>query len=76
MKEQLAANATGKYDSLFQSIDQGFCTIALKYDNNNKAVDYQFLEVSPSFEQQTGIKDAVGKWMSEISSDQDAHKGR
>ena len=71
MKEQLKETATGKYYELFQSIDQGFCTIQLKYDKNNKPIDYQFIEVSPSFEQQTGIKDGAGKWMRDIAAEQE-----
>ncbi len=42
------------------------------YDEKDKPIDYQFLEVSPSFEHQTGIKDGAGRWMREIAPDQDA----
>jgi signal transduction histidine kinase/PAS domain-containing protein len=71
MKDQLAQQATQKYLELFQSIDQGFCTITVRYDQADNPVDYQFNEVSPSFEYQTGIKQAAGKWMRDIAADQD-----
>ncbi|MXV53228.1 PAS domain-containing protein [Pedobacter sp. HMF7647] len=72
IKDELAQRATKKYLELFQSIDQGFCTITVKYDENDKPIDYQFIEVSPSFEYQTGIKDAAGKWIKDIDPEQDA----
>lgn len=71
VKEELAQQATQKYLELFQSIDQGFCTITVKYDEADKPLDYQFNEVSPSFEYQTGIKEGAGKWMRDIAADQD-----
>src|SRR5258707_2137446 len=36
------------------------------FDENEKPVDYRFLQVSPSFERQTGIKNATGRRMREI----------
>ena len=45
-----------KYRMLFDSIDEGFCTIEVLFDGNDKPIDYRFLEVNPSFEIQTGLK--------------------
>lgn len=56
---------------LYNALDQGFCTIKLAFDAQDTPTDYQFVEVSPSFEAQTGIKDAAGRWMREIAPDQD-----
>ncbi len=42
------------YRMLFESIDEGFCTIEVLFDQNEKPVDYRFLRISPSFERQTG----------------------
>jgi PAS domain S-box-containing protein len=55
------------YRMLFESIDEGFCTIEVLFDQNEKPVDYRFLQVSPSFERQTGIKNAAGRRMREIA---------
>jgi PAS domain S-box-containing protein len=63
--------AEERYLALYDAIDQGFCTIELKFDEHDQPVDYRFIDVSPSFEQQTGIRDAAGKWMRAIASDQD-----
>jgi len=62
-----------RYLALFNSIDQGFCTLEVLFDENERPVDYRFLEVSPSFERQTGIRNAAGRWMREIAPDQDEH---
>ncbi len=71
LKEELQKKAEERFNTLFSSIDQGYCTIKMKYDENGVAVDYQFLELSPSFEHQSGITRGKGKWMREIAPDQD-----
>ncbi|HYD79449.1 MAG TPA: EAL domain-containing protein [Paucimonas sp.] len=65
--------AEERYLALFNAIDQGFCTMELAFDANWKPVDYRYLEVSPSFERQTGIRNAAGRWMREIVPDHDQH---
>ncbi len=62
-----------RYRSLFNSIDAGFCVIEMKFGADGNALDYRFLEVNDSFEQHTGIKDAVGKWMRDIAPDHEQH---
>ena len=66
-------NAEERYLALFNAIDQGFCTIEVAFDEHDNPVDYRFLEVSPSFERQTGIENGAGRWMREIAPDQDQH---
>ena len=56
-----------KYRTLFDSIDEGFCTIEVLFDENDNPVDYRFLEVNPSFEKQTGIQNARGRRMRQIA---------
>ncbi|MEO6656117.1 MAG: CHASE3 domain-containing protein, partial [Pyrinomonadaceae bacterium] len=67
--EQTLVESEEKYRSLFESIDEGFCIVEIIFNERKRAVDYRFVETSPSFETQTGIKDAVGKTMSEIVPD-------
>ena len=57
------------YMALFDSIDEGFCTIEVIFDENKKPVDYRYLEMNPAFEKQTGYSDAKGKLMRDITSD-------
>ena len=60
-------NEGGLHRSILESSDLGFCTIEVVFDENEKPLDYRFLEVSSSFERQTGIKNAAGRWMREIA---------
>jgi PAS domain S-box-containing protein len=55
-----------KYRSLFESIDQGFCTIEVLFDEQDRPVDYRFLSINPCFERQTGLAGAVGRRMLEM----------
>jgi PAS domain S-box-containing protein len=61
------------YRMLFESIDEGFCTIEVLFDQNEKPVDYRFLQINPSFERQTGIKNAAGRRMREIAPQHEEH---
>ena len=60
-----------RYLGLYNAFNQGFCTVEVAFGPTGRPTDYRFLEVSPSFEAQTGIKDAAGKWMRDIAPDQD-----
>ncbi|MGI4833501.1 MAG: PAS domain-containing protein [Janthinobacterium lividum] len=71
LKEEAARQATERYQTLFGAIDQGFCIIENRYDAQGRALDYRFLEVSASFEQQTGIRNGAGRWVREIAANQD-----
>ena len=61
------------YRMLFESIDEGFCTIEVLFDQNEEPVDYRFLQINPSFERQTGIKNAAGRRMREIAPQHEEH---
>ncbi|QKT02613.1 PAS domain S-box protein [Ectothiorhodospiraceae bacterium 2226] len=61
-----------RYRSLFHSIDEGFCVMEVLFDAEDHPVDYRWLEVNPSFERQTGLRDAVGKTARELVPDLDA----
>lgn len=65
--------SAAKYLSLFNSIDQGFCVIKVLFDENQKASDYQFLEINPAFEAQTGLTNIIGKNMRTLAPDHEDH---
>jgi PAS domain S-box-containing protein len=73
LAEETLRKSEEKYRTLFDSIDEGFCTIEMLFDGNDKPVDYRFLEVNPSFEKQTGIQNARGRRMREIAPLHEAH---
>ena len=57
------------YLTLFNSIDEGFCTVEVIFDEDEHPVDYRFLEVNPAFEKQTGLVDAQGSLMRDLAPD-------
>jgi PAS domain S-box-containing protein len=71
--EQLVLESEEKYRALFESIDEGFCTIEVLFDENRHPTDYRFLEINPAFEKQTGIQNAVGRRMREIAPEHEDH---
>ncbi|MEI6950799.1 PAS domain S-box protein [Paraflavisolibacter sp. H34] len=62
-----------KYRGISLSMDQGFCLIKLIFDAAGKPVDYRFLETNPLFEQQTGLKDVIGKTALELVPNLEDH---
>jgi PAS domain S-box-containing protein len=59
--------------TMFDSIDEGFCTIEVIFDDNDKPIDYRFLETNASFERQTGLVNAQGKRMRELAPNHEEH---
>lgn len=50
-----------KYRSLFDSIDQGISIVELVFDEDNKPIDYRFIENNAIFQQQTALPDLTNK---------------
>lgn len=62
-----------RYHTLFDSIDEGFCIIEVIFDDDDRAVDYRFLEINPAFAGQAGLRDAQGKRMRELAPEHEEH---
>jgi PAS domain S-box-containing protein len=62
-----------RYLTLCNSIDEGYCTIEVLFDESDRPIDYRFLETNPAFEKQTGIQDAPGRRMREIAPLHEEH---
>jgi signal transduction histidine kinase/CheY-like chemotaxis protein len=45
----------------------------MAYDQQGRPSDYRFVEVNPAFKQQTGLTDAVGRWMRELAPEHEQH---
>jgi PAS domain S-box-containing protein len=71
--EQARRESEIRFRTLFESMDEGYCVAEMIFDEDNKPIDYRFLEVNPVFERQTGIKDARGRLMREIAPDHEQH---
>jgi PAS domain S-box-containing protein len=73
LAEAALRSSEARYRSLFESIDQGFCVIEMKYDQNGRPYDYVFCELNRSFQAQTGLVGAVGKSMRELAPEHESH---
>ncbi|MGP8188632.1 MAG: ATP-binding protein [Methanobacterium sp.] len=62
-----------QYLTLFNSIDEGFCTVEVIFDADDTPVDYRFLEFNPAFEGQTGLIDAEGELMRDLAPDNEEY---
>ncbi len=62
-----------RYQTLFHSIDEGFCVCEMLLDDAGKPFDYRFLEVNPTFGKQTGLENALGKTMRQIVPNLEEH---
>ena len=67
--EAALRESEAKYRSLFESMDEGFCILQLTFDDEQKPIDYRFIEINPVFEQQTGLKNALGRTIRELVPD-------
>ncbi len=65
--EQKLKKSEEKYRSLFENMNAGFALHEVMVDDNNKPVDYRYIEVNPAFEKLTGMKkeDLIGKTVTE-----------
>jgi len=64
--EEALRESEERYRNLFNSIDEGFCTIEMIFDSDEKPVDYRFIEMNPTFVRQTGLINAAGKTAREL----------
>jgi len=71
--EQARRESEIRFRTLFESMDEGYCVAEVIFDDEDRPIDYRFLEVNPVFEKQTGIKDARGRLMREIAPDHEQH---
>ena len=57
-----------RFRALLQTIDTAFALVEVKFDADDRAIDYRFIEANPGFERQAGV-DLQGKWVTEFAPD-------
>ena len=67
--EEALRTSEEKYRALFNSLDEGFCICEMLVDENGVPYDYRWLEINPTWEEQTGLKSPVGKTARELVPD-------
>ena len=55
-----------QYQTLFNSIDEGFCVVEILFDAQGKPDDYKFVEVNPAFEKHVGLIGAPGRTIRQL----------
>jgi PAS domain S-box-containing protein len=73
LAERRLRDSEERYRTLFDSIDEGFCVIAMLFGEDGTPQDYRFVETNPAFERQTGLRDAVGRRVRELVPDLEPH---
>ncbi len=66
--QQKLRDSEEKYRYLFENMNAGFAYHEVITDDNDKPIDYKFLEVNPMYEALTGLKakDMIGKSVTEV----------
>src|SRR5690606_19736082 len=62
-----------RYRFLFDSIDQGFCTVEVLFNADGRPVDYRYLELNPVFERHMGLRNVGGKTMRSLVPDHESY---
>ena len=57
-----------RFRTILETIEAAFAIVEVKFDADDKPVDYRFVEVNPAFERQAGVN-LRGKWVTEFAPD-------
>jgi PAS domain S-box-containing protein len=71
--EAAAQLSEQSYQTLFNSIDAGFCVIEVIFDAEDRAIDYVFLQTNAVFERVTGLANATGARMRDLAPSHEQH---
>ena len=64
--EQQLVDSQQRYQTLFNSIDEGFGIFELIFSEDGTPVDYRFIEVNDAFARQTGLDKPIGRTAREL----------
>jgi PAS domain S-box-containing protein len=73
LAEDALRQSEERYRTLFSSLIEGFCIIEVLFDENDRPIDFRFLETNSAFETQTGLLNVQGKRMRELAPEHEAH---
>ena len=65
--EAALRESEAKYRTLFDSIDEGFCTIEVLFNADGTPFDHRILQANPAFARQSGLANPEGKTASELA---------
>ena len=65
--EELLRESETRYQTLFNTIDEGFGIIEVLFDDAGQPFDHRILEANPAFEKNSGVANPAGKTASELA---------
>ncbi len=66
LKEELAQRARDRYRKIINSMDEAYCLVDIIFNDQEECKDIRYLEINPIFEEQSGLKDVLGKTLKEL----------
>ena len=57
-----------RFRTLLETMETAFAIVEVKFDADDRPVDYRFVEANPAFERQAGVN-LRGKWVTEFAPD-------
>ena len=64
--EQALLKSEQHYRSLFENMLDGFAYCKMLFDDHGRPIDFVYLEVNSAFERLTGLKNVIGKKVTEV----------
>lgn len=65
-REGALGESESRFRSLFANMPNGYAYCKMEYDDAGRPVDFVYLQVNKAFEELTGLKDVVGKRVTEV----------
>lgn len=65
--DELLKSTTDRFRTLLENLDSAFAILQIKFDRNDVAIDYCFLDANPAFEREAGV-DLKGQWITDYTS--------
>ena len=65
-REAALRKSEERFRTILETIESAFAIVQVKFDADDRPIDYQFIEANPAFEQQAGVN-LKGKWVTEFA---------
>lgn len=68
VREAALRKSEQRFRTILETVESAFAIVQVKFDAEDRPIDYQFVEANPAFERQAGV-DLKGKWVTEFAPD-------
>lgn len=66
--ETALVTSEDRFRTILNTVEAAFAIVDVKFDDQDRPIDYKFIEANPAFERQAGV-DLRGKWVTEFAPD-------